>query len=133
MTQNTQTTVERLLALIANNQQTIRTGSIKLIDHGRAANLIAAEIDRLTAEAEAARQGRYQEHDRVVELRGQLNAARAEVERLTPAADLGVAYMAYMDEEVDYNDVAALQDTLETAMFRACKAAEASAAKEHKP
>ena len=94
---------------------------------------LGTEIDRLTAEAEAARQGRYQEHDRVVELRGQLNAARAEVERLTPAADLGVAYMAYMDEEVDYNDVAALQDTLETAMFRACKAAEASAAKEHKP
>ena len=50
MTQNTQTTVERLLALIANNQQTIRTGSIKLIDHGRAANLIAAEIDALKAE-----------------------------------------------------------------------------------
>ena len=55
MTQNTQTTVERLLALIANNQQTIRTGSIKLIDHGRAANLIAAEIDRLTAERNEAR------------------------------------------------------------------------------
>ena len=122
----TQNTADRLYLLLVDRLRVI--GGTR-----HAAEDIAAEIDRLTAEAEAARQGRYQEHDRVVELRGQLNAARAEVERLTPAADLGVAYMAYMDEEVDYNDVAALQDTLETAMFRACKAAEASAAKEHKP
>ena len=118
MTQNTQTTAERIFALIANNQQTIRTGSIKLIDHGRAANLIAAEIDRLTAERNEARAERdlaqkawndYQlyrpkpaSEDALLK---QLSDARAEVARVTRGAA--------SDQAVYRSDVAVLKAEVE--------------------
>ena len=49
----------------------------------------------------------------------QLAEARAEVERLRPAADLGDAYLASINEDADDNDIADLQDALEAAAARA--------------
>ena len=48
---------------------------------------IQARVDAGEAQLAEARQLQYQEHDRVVELRKELNAARAEAERLRPAAE----------------------------------------------
>lgn len=49
----------------------------------------------------------------------ELAKALAEIERLRPAAALGNAYLASIDEDADDNDVADLQDALEVAADRA--------------
>jgi uncharacterized coiled-coil DUF342 family protein len=55
--------------------------------------------------------------------RDTLAALKAEVERLRPAAALGDAYLASINEDADDNDVADLQDALEVAADRAREAA----------
>lgn len=49
----------------------------------------------------------------------ELAKALAEIERLRPAAALGNAYLASINEDADDNDVADLQDALEVAADRA--------------
>ncbi len=55
-------------------------------------------------------------------LTAQLAEARAAIERLRPAAALGDAYLASINEDADDNDIADLQDALEAAADRAREA-----------
>ena len=101
MTQDTQTTGERLLAIIGMNYRIIQHGDTRIADHSKAAEIIAAEIDALAAERDEARgiiaNGREQRRldvmtiaaqaDVIDERNTQLAEARAEAERLRPAAE----------------------------------------------
>ena len=81
MTQNTQTTAERIFALIFEN--------IGYTDgDDRTVAAIAAEIDRLTAERDGYEAGMRFQFDRAEDYKAQRDEARAEVERLTPKARL---------------------------------------------
>ena len=78
MTQ-TQTTAERLLSIIGMNYTIIHDQrGIRVGDHSKAAQIIAVEIDTLTA---------------------QLAEARAEVERLRPAAEAWRTLEAFRSAE----------------------------------
>lgn len=123
MTQ-TQTTAERIFALIFSN--------IGYTDgDDRTVASIAAEIDALTADNAQANQwlvNGVAKIERLEKERDEARAeARAEVERLRPAADLGDAYLASINEDADDNDIADLQDALEAAAARARAAKEAKA------
>ena len=82
----------------------------------RAAIRRAEEAEAQLAEARA-------DHDRVYhdaeELAAEVMQLRAEVDQLRPAADLGDAYLASINEDADDNDIADLQDALEAAADRA--------------
>jgi uncharacterized coiled-coil DUF342 family protein len=129
MTQ-TQTTAERIDALINNGVlcecEGVPPGGPM---HGvwKVAATIAAEIDALTADNAQANQWLVNGVAKIERLEKERDEARAEVERLRPAADLGDAYLASINEDADDNDIADLQDALEAA------AARARAAKERKP
>ena len=84
-------------------------------------------IATLTADNAQANQWLVNGVAKIEELERQRDEARAEAERLRPAADLGDAYLASINEDADDNDVAELQDALEAAADRA------RAAKEAKP
>lgn len=132
MTEQTQTTAERLRAMIFDAIQDSPYGDESIV----AAPLgvtIAAEIDCLTAERDEAREqiaaleASNAEQAQMMadgfadakEQSARLAEARAEVARLRPAADLGNAYLASIDEDADDNDIADLQDALEAAAARA--------------
>lgn len=106
--------IAKLEAVLAKHKEILH----RAMEVTRAGDKVAVELIEKVAELSTARE------ERDTALR-ELGALKAEVEQLRPAADLGVAYMAYMDEEADVNDAADLQDALETSLFRACKSAEA--------
>ena len=79
----TQTVAERLLAIIGMNYRIIQHGEVRIADHSKAAEIIAAEIDALTRERDEARAWKPALDEAVAAL----TAARAEVARLRPAAE----------------------------------------------
>ena len=72
----------------------IMDGTYGAVRASAVANTIAAEIDALTAERDAAREIAKKYEDRFFAAASQLAGARAEVERLRPAAEAWEAYRA---------------------------------------
>ena len=106
----------------AKRVEAIQTGLALVVER----DALKAEIDTLRAElaeALASESHAAKLHSNVstelLRMDAQLAEARAEVERLRPAADLGDAYLASINEDADDNDIADLQDALEAAAARA--------------
>ena len=91
MTQNTQTTAQRILTILRDHLE-FYAGSGEWAAATEAGEQIAAEIDALTAERDEAAKYR----DQYVRECGELTAQLAEVERLRPAAEAWIAYDDYM-------------------------------------
>lgn len=87
MTENTQTTQERLLAIIGMNYAIIQHGDIRIADHSKAAQIIADEIDTLTAQRD--------------EARTEIDALTAQLAEAKPKADAWDARDAYIREPGD--------------------------------
>ena len=115
MTQTEQTTAERLLALIANNQQTIRSGGIELLDHGRASNLIAAEIDAKDAQLAQANEWLSSGVVKIERLEAQLADERKKADRViseleTQIAEARAQIAIHIQNETNYQQAAKVNE-----------------------
>ena len=117
MTQNTQTTAERIFALIFEN--------IGYTDgDDRTVAAIAAEIDRLTAERDGYEAGMRFQFDRAEDYKAQRDEARAEIERLRLPAEAWETQEHYDSLRVaPMADVLAADAAMKVAAARARKAA----------